>query len=310
MSRAVLIAVAALSLFGMSIHPGQAQQAQQAQPPQPNAKPFQPEAAGMTVQPAGRFLYLIKGGSGANTAFYVTQKHVIAVDAKMTAEAARQMIAEIAKVTSNPLSILIITHSDGDHVNGLAGFPPGLTIMASEGTKNEMEEAFKDEKMAALRAYLPTQTHSSEANLRTPMPDGKLALISLYHFGPAHTSGDTVVLFHNEKTAFVGDLAFTGRDPLIHRQKGGTPIGYIETLKKMIALPAEKYLSGHADPLTKDDLKALLKSMEDKLAKVKELIARGKTLDEIKAAMGVPAQASGRWPSLIEVMYLELTEKR
>ncbi len=228
----------------------------------------------------------------------------------MTAEGARQMIAEIAKVTPNPLSILIITHSDGDHVNGLEGFPKGLTILASEGTKREMEEAFKDEKMAGLRAYLPTQTYGSDMQLRTPMPDGKLALVSLYHFGPAHTSGDTVVLFHNEKTAFVGDLAFTGRDPLIHRQKGGTPSGYIETLKKMIALPADKYLSGHADPLSKDDLRALLKSMEDKLAKVKELIAQGKTLDEIKTAMGVQTPAGSRWPSLVEVMYLELTEKR
>lgn len=307
MSRVVLIAAAAFLVLGLTVLPAPGQQAQ---PPQPNAKPFQPAAAGMTVEPAGRFLYLVKGGSGANTAFYVTQKQVIAVDAKMTADAGRQMVAEIAKVSSNPLSIMIITHSDGDHVNGLTGFPAGLTILASEGAKKEMEEAFKDEKMAALRTYLPTQTYPDQMELRTPMPDGKLALVSLYHFGPAHTSGDTVVLFHNEKTAFVGDLAFTGRDPLVHRQKGGTPIGYIEALKKMIALPADKYLSGHADPMTKDDLKALLKSMEDKLAKVKELIDRGKTLDEIKTAMGVSTQAGSRWPSLIEVMYLELTEKR
>ncbi len=173
-----------------------------------------------------------------------------------------------------------------------------------------MEEAIQDEKMAALRAYLPTQTYVGQMEVRTPMPDGKLALVSLYHFGPAHTGGDTVVLFHNEKTAFVGDLAFAGRDPLIHRAKGGTPVGYIATLKQLISLPAQTYLSGHADPLTKDDLKALLNSMEDKLAKVKELVGLGKTLDEVKAAMGVQPQAGGRWPSLVEVMYRELTEKR
>ncbi len=173
-----------------------------------------------------------------------------------------------------------------------------------------MEEAFKDEKMAGLRAYLPTQTYGSDMQLRIPMPEGGLALVSLYHFGPAHTSGDTVILFHNEKAAFIGDLAFVGRDPLIHRQKGGTPSGYIETLKKIIALPADTYLSGHADPLSKDDLRALLKTLEEKMAKVKELVAQGKTLEEIKTALGVQTPAGSRWPSLVEVMFLELTEKR
>jgi cyclase len=289
----------AVSFAGL---PASAQQAQ------PAAKPAMPEMAAMTVQPIAPALYLVKGGSGANTAFYVADKFVIAVDAKMSAEAARQMIAKIAAVTPNPIAILILTHSDQDHINGLAGFPVGLTILASEGTKREMEEAFKDEKMAPLRAFLPTQIYKSSYDLNGDLPGGKKFKISLFHFGPAHTSGDTIILFRNEKVAFVGDLAFTGRDPLIHRQKGGTSIGYIATLKKMIDLPADKYLSGHADPLTKDDLRALLKSMEEKLAKVKGLVGQGKTLDEVKTAMG--AQAGSRWPSLVEVMYLDLTEKR
>jgi cyclase len=301
----ILASAGALALF-LAVSPAASQQP----PQQPPAKPAMPETAAPAAEKVGTHLYLVKGGGGANTAFYVTKTQAIAVDAKMTAEGARQMIAEIAKITPNRLSILILTHSDGDHINGLEGFPKGLTILASEGTKREMEEAFKDEKMAGLRANLPTQTYASEMQLRTPMSEGGLALISLYHFGPAHTSGDTVVLFHNEKAAFIGDLAFTGRDPLIHRQKGGTPVGYIETLKKVIALPAEKYLSGHSDPLSKDDLRALLKSMEDKLAKVRELVAQGKTLDEVKAAMGVQTPAGSRWPSLVEVMYLELTGKR
>ncbi|MCX6560107.1 MAG: MBL fold metallo-hydrolase [Candidatus Aminicenantes bacterium] len=297
--------VAALTLaLSFAGHPAFAQQTQ------PAAKPAMPEMAAMTVQQIAPALYLVKGGSGANTAFYVANKFVMAIDAKMSADAARQMIAAIAKTTPNPIQTLILTHSDQDHVNGLNGFPAGLTILSSEGTKREMEEAFRDEKMAALRAYLPTQTYKSSYDLNGDLPGGKKFKISLFHFGPAHTSGDTIILFRDEKVAFVGDLAFTGRDPLIHRQKGGTSIGYIATLKKMIDLPADSYLSGHADPLTKDDLRALLKSMEEKLTKVKELVGQGKTLDEVKTAMGVQTQAGSRWPSLVEVMYLDLTEKR
>jgi cyclase len=301
MSRISPIALAALSLVALS---AAAQQAP------PAAKPAMAETAAMTVQPIAPFLYLVKGGSGANTAFYVARTFVIAVDAKMTTEGGRQMVSEIAKVTPNPIVFMILTHSDLDHVNGLAGFPRGMTIKSSEGTRREMEEAFKDEKMAALRAYLPTETFASSNVLNGELPDGKAFQVSLFHFGPAHTGGDTVVLFRDEKTAVIGDLAFTGRDPLVHRQKGGTSLGYIATLKKLISLPAETYLSGHADPMTKDDLRKLLASMEDKLAKVRELIGRGKTLDEIKTAMGVQTAAGSRWPSLVEVMYLDLTEKR
>jgi len=300
-SRAIVLALA-LVLIPAALQAA-SQQASQSSP-----------TGAETTRKVGSYLYLVTGGGMAHTAFYVTQKYVIGVDAKMTADGARHMLAEIAKVTPNPVSILILTHSDGDHVNGLAGFPKGLTILASEGAKREMEEAFRDERLAALRDYLPTQTHVTESQLRMPMPDGRPALVSLYHFGPAHTSGDTVILFHNEKAAFVGDLAFAGRDPVIHPSKGGTAVGYIETLKKMISLPAETYLSGHSDPLTKDDLRALLKSMEDKLAKVKELVAQGKSLAEVKVAFGIPEPAAGTggrgWPSLVETIYLELTKKK
>ena len=35
---------------------------------------------------------------------------------------AKQMLAETAKVTPHPVSRIILTHSDGDHVNGISGF--------------------------------------------------------------------------------------------------------------------------------------------------------------------------------------------
>lgn len=139
-------------------------------------------------------------------------------------------------------------------------------------------------------------------------------VVTLYHFGPAHTSGDLVVFFPAENVAFIGDLAFRGRDPLIHRQKGGTSIGYANTLKAMAARKADAYLSGHTDPLTAQDLLDLAASIEEKQAKVKAMVAEGKALDQIKEAFGIsiaPAQP-GRpaFRSLVEVMYLELTEKK
>lgn len=275
------------------------------QAPQTKPAPQAPEP--MTFREVAKDLYLVKGGAGANTAFFVTPKQgVIVIDAKMTPEAAAEMLGGIAKVTSQPVRTIILTHSDGDHVNGLPGFPKGLEILAHENVKRDMEKAAAE--MPALEDHLPTRTYSSGASLA-----GLGYKIDLRHFGPAHTDGDTCVLFPDLGAAFVGDLIFVGRDPLVHRQKGGTTSGYVKTLQDLLAVepPVKTFLSGHSDPLARADVEALRASLADKLAKVKEMVSAGKTFDDVRKAFGIEDAPGGRprWPSFVETAYLELTGK-
>jgi len=276
----------------------------------PPPKPSAPQPGPMTVEHIAGGLYFVKGGAGANTAFYIGEKDVTVFDAKMTAEAAREMLAEIAKITAKPVASLILTHSDLDHVSGLTGFPKDIRPIASENTKKEMEEAFRDEKMAAYREYPFARPFKGRIVFHTAGGES----FPLIQMGPAHTSGDIIIVFPKEKAAFIGDLAFVGRDPLIHRSKGGTASGYVASLKTMIEIDGvETYLSGHADALTKTDLQALLSTLEEKTAKVKALIAEGKTLEEVKAALLPPAPLGAppsRWPSFVENVYFELTENK
>ncbi len=267
----------------------------------------QPQA--MTVERVTGNIYMVKGGSGANTGFFIGEKEVLAIDSKMTAEASRQMIEEIKKLTPNPVTKLVITHSDGDHVNGLAGFPRGLEIIAHAQTKTDLAEAFKAPNLQPLQAYLPNKTFTDKMDL---VSGGER--IQLLHFGPAHTSGDIVVFFPAERVAFVGDLVFVGRDPLIHRQKGGTSLGLVKTLKSLLQLNADRYAAGHTEILAKSDIQTELKSIEDKQARIRAMIQEGKSLDDVKKAFGVEersgAPAGRRFASLVEVIYLDLTEKK
>jgi len=268
----------------------------------------QPQVPPLTVEKVRGDIYLVKGGSGANTGFVITDKGVLAIDAKMTAEASRQELAEIAQRTSQPVSVMILTHSDGDHVNGLDGFPAGMVIYAHLQTKKDMEAAFQDPKLERLKAYLPTLTFSDSSSVTL----GGLTA-ELFHFGPAHTSGDVVVLFPKDKVAFVGDLVFIGRDPLIHLKKGGSSFGLVKTLKGLLQLEADIFVPGHGDALGKPQIQTLLASVEEKQARVKELIAQGKTLDEIKRAFNIPepdAPGGRRWPSLVEIIFQELSTKK
>ena len=274
---------------------------QQRQPPQ-----YRQEPAPVTIHQVKGSIYEVKGGSGANCGFFIGEKEVLVIDAKMNEESAKAMIAEIKKLTPHPLKYVVITHSDGDHVNGLIGFPEDITVVAHHQTRKDMDQAFQD---PGQRAYLPQLTFSKKLKLYLGSKG-----IKLFHFGPAHTSGDVVVYFPEEKVAFLGDLLFLGRDPLVHRHKNGSSFGLVKTLKKVLELEAETFVHGHGDIASRSEVEGVIKSLEDKQAKIKALIEEEKSLDEIKKAFGVedrPVQPGRRrWLSLVEVIYLELTEKK
>ncbi len=260
-------------------------------------------------------VYMVKGGAGANTGFYSGEDGVFVIDAKMTADSAKQMIEEIGKVTSKPITGIILTHGDGDHVNGLNGFPRGIKIYAHAQTKKDMENAAKAQNTQFLSEYLPNQVCSSAASKESVMtvPAGGENIL-LYYFGPAHTSGDLVVYFPNEKVAFVGDLVFVGRDPLVHRVKGGTSTGLQKCLKNLIELDADIYIGGHTDPLAKKDIQAAHDSIAQKREKVQAMAADGKSLQEVKKAFGIEESASKpggmRFMSFVEVIYHDIAEGR
>ena len=271
-----------------------------------------PSPAPVTVKPLNGDVYWTQGGSGSNTGFIVGTNGVFVVDAKQTVDSVKDTLAAIAKVTPKPVTDVIITHSDGDHVNGLAGFPMGLTIIAQENCKKEMEASLNNPQGAAPRDYMPTKTVDNKESLKI---DG--VSVTLLHWAPAHTSGDLVVYLPAQKIVFTGDIVAAQMPyPLIHLEKNGTSLGWIETMKGILALDADSFVPGHGDLQTRADLEKRLADAQTRRAKIQELVAQGKSLDDVKQAMGetaAPAPAGGgrgpRFASFTEVVYQELTKK-
>jgi len=254
-------------------------------------------------------VYWIEGGGG-NSGVIIGDKGVIVVDAKTTAAGGKELLDNIAKITPKPVTTVILTHSDGDHVNGLAAFPAGITVIAHENNKKEQETALAAGGRGAPPAdHLPTQTISKNKDSRKI--DG--VKVELLHWAPAHTSGDLVVYLPTEKIVFTGDIIATQMpDPLIHLEKNGSSEGWITTTKGIVALDTDQLVPGHGPVQSKADVQARLKQAEEKRAKIKELVGQGKSLDEIKAAVGDPAPAAGgrpRFASFTDVVYQELTKK-
>jgi cyclase len=247
-------------------------------------------------------------GGGGNSGVIVGKQGVVVIDAKTTEAGGKELLADIAKITPEPVTTVILTHSDGDHVNGLAAFPAGLTIIAHENNKKEQETA-----LAAGGRGAPTADHLPNKTISKNDDETKIdgTTIELRHWAPAHTTGDLVVFLPKQKIVFTGDIITSRPEPLIHLEKGGSTEGWVKTTKGILELDADVFIPGHGDPMTKGDIEKKLSDAEAKLSKVKELIAQGKTLEEIKTAVGDPAPAPGRpgFATFAEVIYKEQAKK-
>lgn len=273
----------------------------------------QPQATPLSVKQIKGNVYWGQGGAGGNSGIIIGDNGVIVIDAKTTPDSAKELLADIAKITPKPVNTVILTHSDGDHVNGIAAFPKGITVIAHENNKKEQEAAISaGGRGAPPRDYLPNRVVTKERE--STKIDG--VQMTLIHVGPAHTSGDLAIYLPQQKIVFTGDLIATQRpDPLIHLEKHGSSTGWVRFMKTLAALDADVYVPGHGDLQTKAQVQQRLAATQEKLAKIQAMVKQGKSLDDIKKAMGEPTEAPagrGRGPafaSFTDTTYQELTKK-
>ncbi|HEV3216066.1 MAG TPA: MBL fold metallo-hydrolase, partial [Vicinamibacterales bacterium] len=249
--RLGLAAVAALGTLAVS--------AMAQQPPQPPP---------ITMKQLKPDVWAAIGGAGGNSTIIVGKTSVIVVDAKQTEPGAKDLLAEIAKITPKPVSTVILTHSDGDHVNGLVAFPAGVKIIAHENDKKELEAALAaGGRGAPPPDRLPSQVVTKEKEAMTI--DG--VKLELYHWAPAHTSGDLVVYLPDQKIAATGDIIVTNRaddNPNIHQEKHGSTAGWLTNAKGIVGLNADTYIPGHGDLVTKADIQRKLTATTERRAKI------------------------------------------
>ena len=228
-------------------------------------------------------VYWVEGGGG-NSTVIVGTNGVIVVDAKTTKAGGQQLLDEIAKITPKPVTTVLLTHSDGDHVNGLAAFPAGVKVIAQENNKKEQEAALAAGGNGAPPAdHLPSQVITKPKE--TVTIDGET--LELYHWAPAHTSGDLVVYLPKYKIVATGDIIATNNGyPRIHDEKHGSSEGWLTTAKGIASLDADTFIPGHGNLVTKADIQKRIADATARRDQVIALTKQGKSLDDIKAAVG------------------------
>ncbi|MGQ0735915.1 MAG: hypothetical protein ACT4QD_19950 [Acidobacteriota bacterium] len=115
--------------------------------------------------------------------------------------------------------------------------------------------------------------------------------VDLYYTGPAHTNGDTFVVFRRVRAMVAGD-AFPGNmQPIIDVQNGGSGVSYPETLAKASAAVqgVEIVVPGHAPPTKWPDFLYYAEFNRMFLAHAREALKAGKTpvqaMEEFRAQL-------------------------
>jgi len=192
-------------------------------------------------------LYLLTGGGG-NSLFFVTELGVVLVDTKQPGWG-QPTFDKIKTVTKQPVTTIINTHSDADHIGGNEFFPTSVEIIAQDNTRLNMDklEAFKGLKVN----FLPKLMFREKMTIGS----GK-ERIDLYYFGPAHTGGDAWVVFPALRVMHVGDLITSKQPPVIDLDSGGSGLAYADTLAKAAATikNVDTIVPGHGAPIAMKDL--------------------------------------------------------
>src|SRR5471030_1661985 len=168
-------------------------------------------------------LFMLKGGGG-NTAVFVGTSGVTVVDAKNPGWG-KPILDKIKELTPKPVTLLINTHTHGDHVSGNVEFPATVDFVAQENTKANMEKMpiFKEHNGVGMTKH----------TFKDKMTIGKGAdQIDLYYFVPGHTNGDAWVVFPALRTMHAGDIFANKGLPLIDGDNGGSVLHIHESLTK------------------------------------------------------------------------------
>ena len=166
-------------------------------------------------------LYVIDGGGAGNVAVYITNEGVIMVDDKFE-QHFDEIMANVKKVTNQPVKYILSTHYHADHSGGNTRFSSIAEIIS---TRNAHDGIVQHKQSNAPANMVPARiTFTQETDL---FLGGKE--VRAKYYGRGHTNGDAFVYFPALKVLHTGDM-FTSATPLIDYPGGGSLIEWTKTL--------------------------------------------------------------------------------
>lgn len=240
-------------------------------------------------------IYMLEG-AGGNIGVSVGDDGVIVIDDQF-APLSPKIQAAITAITKKPIKFVINTHWHGDHTGGNENMAnAGAVLVAHDNVRKRLSagqfmEAMKTQVPPAPAKALPVVTFSTDTTLHFNGED-----IHIMYVGPAHTDGDSIVVFPKAKVIHMGDTFMTVSYPFVDLGSGGNFDGYIAVADKVTAMADDsfKIIPGHGALSVKADLKGWSDMLKAIRARVKKAADAGKNLEAIQKA-GLTKDWDEKW---------------
>lgn len=183
--------------------------------------------AKLKIEKINNYIYALVGetsqrspenfGNNSTHGVVITTEGVILIDSGGSYLGANEIHQTIRKLTNKPIKIIINTGGQdhrwfGNDYFQQLGAQVITSVKASLDHKNREDEQII--RLSRLIGSSFDKTNPSYANqtfdkkLKIKLGDSEL---QLFHFGPAHTQGDTIVWMPKERVMFSGDVVFVNR---------------------------------------------------------------------------------------------------
>ena len=194
--------------------------------------------------------------------FVITKAGVVVTD-PINADAAAWLKSEITKLTRQPITHLVYSHSHGDHASGGNSYGEVSTIIAHENAPESIDgvkptKRFKDEMQFTL--------------------GGKT--FELTYLGPGHGTDLIVTVIRPENVAFVVDAVSSKR--LFYRDFPNSNVDdWIRQVAKIQALDFDRFIGGHGPAGTKNDVDDGMAYLKEMRAAVLKGLKAGQSVDQL-----------------------------
>jgi cyclase len=309
-----------------------------------SAQQNQPGGDAVSIFEVRPNIHLISG-AGGNIAVQIGVDGVVVVDTG-SRETAGAALAAIRKLTDQPIRYIINTGPDVDHIGGnetiakagesIFATPPGGAggpgIAAAVNNAGAASIVGPETLLARMSATdgpsrLPVVAQPTETFTRQ-VKDLFLNRepIQVIYQPAAHSDSDSIVMFRRSDVIVTGDVFDITRFPMIDVDKGGSIQGEIDALNRLIELTVPsipmpwleeggtRVIPGHGRPCEEAELVEYRDMVTIIRDRVRDMIKRGMTLDQIKTAnptQGYRARYgadSGPWTTnmFVEAVYRSL----